>query len=70
MTSIVQKTLNVADFAPPFAVAEIFTVVVALAGLVLARNVALALPAGTVTVAGIDATAALPLTTASETTVF
>jgi hypothetical protein len=51
------------------AVAEIFTVVIALTGCVLTMKVALALPAGTVRDGGIDDTAVPPLTTASVTTV-
>jgi hypothetical protein len=70
LTSFSQKTLKLADLVPPFAVAETFTAVVALTDFVVTAKVALALPAGTVTLPGIDATAEAPLAIASETTVF
>jgi hypothetical protein len=63
-------TLSVALLLAPFAVAETTTLVVAVTVFVTRVKVALLLPAKTVTDAGIDATAELPLVTASVTVVF
>jgi hypothetical protein len=51
-------------------VAETFTAVVALTDFVVTVKVALVLPAGTVTLPGMEATAEAPLAIASETTAF
>lgn len=62
--------MNVPLDDPPLAVAEIFTVVALPTGFVPTGKVPLAVPALTVIVGGIEATAADPLTTARVTTVF
>ena len=62
-------TVNGPFTAVPLAVAEIFTVVLAVTGLVTTVKGAVELPAGTVTELGIEATAEPPLTIASETAV-
>jgi hypothetical protein len=62
-------TVNVAVTVLPFAVAETFTIVLALTELVTTVKFAVVLPARTVTDAGIDATAELPLVTAKATEV-
>jgi hypothetical protein len=63
-------TVSVALLLVPFAVAETTTLVVAVTVFVTRVNVALVLPANTVTDAGIEATAEFPLVTASATVVF
>jgi hypothetical protein len=60
-------TVSVPVLLVPFAVAETTTLVVADTGTVARVNVAVLLPAGTVTDAGIDPTAEFPLVTANAT---
>jgi hypothetical protein len=60
-------TVSVPVLLVPFAAAETTTLVVADTGTVVRVNVAVLLPAGTITVAGIDPTAELPLVTANAT---
>ena len=62
-------TVSVPVLLPPFAVALICTAVVEATGAVTTVQVPLALPAGTVMLAGIDDTAEFPLTTLRLTTV-
>jgi len=56
-------------FVPPLALADTFTVVLALTGLVTTVKLALEVPWVTVTVGGMEATALAPLTIANVTTV-
>jgi hypothetical protein len=63
-------TVRVEFLLPPLAVAETTTLVVTATVFVTKVNVALLLPASTVTDAGIEATAEFPLVTASVTVVF
>jgi hypothetical protein len=69
LISLVQFTLKVAALVPPFAEADICTVVDVVTGFVTTLKFTLEVPANAVTVLGIDATALAPLTTARLITV-
>src|SRR6266568_3621162 len=62
-------TVNVLLTVVPFAAAEIFTVVLVVTTFVVTAKFAVELPAGTVTEAGMDATAEPPLVTVNVTSV-
>ena len=62
-------TVNVLLTVVPFAAAEIFTVVLVVTTFVVTVKVAVELPVGTITEAGMDTTAELPLVTVNVTNV-
>ena len=62
-------TVNVLLTVVPFATAEIFTVVLLVTTFVVTVKVAVELPVGTITEAGMDTTAELPLVTVNVTNV-
>src|SRR5438552_3456226 len=62
-------TVNVLLTVVPFATAEIFTVVWLVTTFVVTVKVAVELPVGTITEAGMDTTAELPLVTVNVTNV-